>query len=327
MTKRFYCTLFDKNYILKGVAMLRSLHQHSADYHVFVLCLDDFVEEIISQLAFPHVTCIRLSCIETPDLLVAKQDRTSAEYCWTLSACLPFYVFNNYDEVDLITYLDADLFFYSSPEPIFEELSTSSIGITEHRFSPRLKHLEVNGKYCVQWVTFKRDNNGLSCLEKWRDQCIEWCYYRLEDDRMGDQKYLDTWVKEFDGVCEIQHIGAGVAPWNFDQYQIADWQSSIYVNELPVIFYHFHQFQPLDNGTFFRLSDEYRLLKDEPKEIYEQYESSLHSVLKDIRLLDKNFSYGLLKSPSVENGFIVKIFKRFMRKAHRLFFKFVLKLF
>jgi len=69
---------------------------------------------------------------------------------------------------------------------LFDEIGDSSIAIIEHRFSPRLKDREVNGRFCVEWNGFRRDDQGLDCLSRWRAQCIEWCYYRLEDGKMGE---------------------------------------------------------------------------------------------------------------------------------------------
>ena len=298
MKKRFYCTLFDKNYVLKGVTMLKSLEKHSNNYHVFVLCLDEFTEHIIQKLNLSHVSCIFLNNIETDELVAAKNNRTPTEYCWTLASCFTFYIFENFTEVELLTYLDADLLFFSSPEPIFGELEGASIGITEHRFSPRLKHLEVNGKYCVQWVSFRRDEDGMGCLKKWRRQCVEWCYYKLEEDRMGDQKYLDKWADEFSGVHNIKNLGAGTAPWNFDQYRISEQQGLIFIEDTPLIFYHFHQFQSYNDSSFFRLSETYKLIQNEPEPVYLIYEKFITQTLNEIRNIDSSFSYGLIEKKS-----------------------------
>lgn len=289
-----FCTLFDSNYLLKGVAMLRTLKQNCPGAHVHVLCMDGQTREILTQMDLPHVTCLSLSEVEHEALLEVKPGRSVAEYCWTLSPCLPWYVLQHNSDIDFITYLDADLYFYSPLQPLFDEIGNASIVVIEHRFPPAQKNLEVNGRFCVEWVGFRRDEQGLACLARWREQCIEWCFHRLEDDRMGDQKYLDKWPGLYSGLHILQHLGAGVAPWNYSQYSFAqDNQGDITLDDMPLIFYHFHQFQLLSNGTFDRLSGAYRAMGCEPENVYAAYEATLMKLLQEVRESRPDFSAGI----------------------------------
>lgn len=300
MIPRYFCTLFDRNYLLKGVAMLRSLHRVCPQARVFVLCMDAQTREVLGALQLPGVVLYNLAELESDDLLAVKGDRTVAEYCWTLSPCLPTFVLERHPEVDFLTYIDADLLFYSSIDPLFEEIGTASVAIIEHRFTPRLRHLEANGRFCVEWVSFRRDEEGLACLARWRAQCIEWCYYRLEEGRLGDQKYLDEWPTRYRHVHILQHLGAGVAPWNFDQYAYSvDAQGQIRVNDDPLIFYHFHQFQLLENGRFDRLSAFYTVERPEPDAVYSAYETQLQDVLVLVRGVSPGFAAGLKPAAQV----------------------------
>lgn len=302
MIPKYFCTLFDSNYLLKGVVMLRSLFEYCPEAHVHVLCMDAQTRQIISRLGFTQVTCISLVDLEDPALLAAKKTRNVAEYCWTLSPCLPWYVLQQNPAIQMITYVDADLLFYSAVEPLFEEIGDSSISIIEHRFTPRLQNLEVNGRFCVEWVSFKRDEEGLACLARWRDQCIEWCYARLENNRMADQKYLDDWPDCYRSVRILQHEGAGIAPWNYDQYQFRQQgDGSIAVNGSPLIFYHFHQFQLLEDGGFDRLSSLYTAEKREPENVYRTYELALHETIMDVRKLVPGFSCGMKSASHVKS--------------------------
>lgn len=294
MKTHHFCTLFDSGYLLKGIAMLTSLSRYCPGAHVHVLCMDALTCSILSRMGLPFVTCIMLDDVEDEALLEAKRDRGVAEYCWTLSPCLPWYVLQNNPTIDFITYLDADLLFYSQIQPLFDEIGDASIAIIEHRFSARLKDREVNGRFCVEWVSFRRDEQGLACLSRWRDQCIEWCYYRLEEGRMGDQKYLDEWPERYVSCHILQHQGAGIAPWNYSQYRFGtDEHGRHTVDGVPLIFYHFHQFQLLDNGEFDRLSTFYTAECAEPNAVYEVYEFILASILHDVRNLIPDFSGGL----------------------------------
>jgi hypothetical protein len=209
-------------------------------------------------------------------------------------------VLQNNPQIDFITYLDADLLFYSPVQPLFDEIGDSSIAIIEHRFTPRLQDREVNGRFCVEWVSFRRDKEGMACLSRWREQCIEWCYYRLEEGRMGDQKYLDEWPDRYPSCHILQHPGAGIAPWNYAQYAFGwDQSGGITVQGAPLIFYHFHQFQLLDSGHFDRLSTFYTSESPEPGPVYEAYESALKAVLLEVRVVAPGFSGGLKPAAKV----------------------------
>ena len=299
---KYFCTLFDSHYLFKGVVMLRSLLQHCADARIYVLCMDARCKTLLERMALPGVECLALDTVENPQLLIAKQNRNVAEYCWTLSASLTAWLLEHRAEVDMLTYVDADLMFFSSLDSLFEEIGDASISITEHRFTPRLRHLEENGRFCVQWVSFRRDAQGLRCLHHWRDQCIEWCYARLEDGRMGDQKYLDAWPSTYSSVHIVQHLGVGLAPWNYPNYRIErSGEGAITVDGRALIFYHFHQFQLLDDGTFDRLSTSYTVEQPAPEIIYQVYEQQMHAVVAQVRVLSADFSAGMKSKAYVKS--------------------------
>ena len=296
---RHYCTLFDRNYLLKGLALYRSLERHGGRFTLHVLCMDQVVHDILGRMNLAHVNLIRRVDFEDAELLAVKPSRSVAEYCWTCTPSLPLYVLARQPDIDLITYLDADLYFFSSPQPIFDELGGRSILIVEHRFAPRFLHFEVNGKYNVEWVSFRRDESGLAALRWWREKCIEWCFYRLEADRMGDQKYLDSWPERFAGVHVLQHPGAGVAPWNFTNYRLSRRDGALLVDEDALIFYHFHGFRHREDGRYVAMGDMYLDEGTFPRDIYELYHAALEESLRSVRRLDPGFSAGIEPFESV----------------------------
>ena len=142
----------------------------------------------------------------------------------------------------------------------------------------------------------------MKCLARWREQCIEWCYYRLEDGKMGDQKYLDEWPELYSSCHILMHPGAGIAPWNYAQYRFAsDEAGRITVQGAPLVFYHFHQFQLLDNGCFDRLSSFYTSEKAEPDAVYAAYEGDLKLRLAEVQALVPQFKVGLKPVASVRS--------------------------
>jgi hypothetical protein len=314
MIKHDFCTLFDRNYLFKGVAMLASLEEYSAGVRVFVLCMDDLTHEVLGEISFPHVERIRLTELEDEALLKVKPERGVAEYCWTLTPCLTDYVLERWPEIEQLTYLDADLLFFSDVEPLFTEIGPASIAIIEHRFIPRLASSEINGRFNVEWVSFRRDEEGLACLRKWRRQCIEWCFNRLEEGRMGDQKYLDEWPTLYRSVHILRHLGAGVAPWNYANYEIVGGSRGPTVNGYPLIFYHFHQLQMLRGGQFDYMASMYTVEKPPPAVIYKHYEAALKDAVRRVRRNRPLFSHGMKPIlPVLARRFVQTYFPRWLK--------------
>src|SRR2546426_7474292 len=172
---RYFCTYFDSNYLTRGLSLISSLQRFCKDFKIFVLCLDTEAQRILEELKIHQICTIALAELEKhdPQLLAAKETRSKVEYYFTCTPALPAFVLERWPEVDLITYLDADFFFFNDIEPAFAELAGSSIAITAHGFGPSLQKLEEFGRYNVGWVSFRRDKEGLRCLYDWRARCIE----------------------------------------------------------------------------------------------------------------------------------------------------------
>ena len=122
---RYYCTYFDRHYLSRGLALFESLQRHeTAPFTLFVVCMDEITRAVLAELALPGMRLIPLHEIERRDeaLLATRRSRSLVEYYWTMTPTIILRVLERHREIDLLTYLDADLFFFAPPQPIFEEL-------------------------------------------------------------------------------------------------------------------------------------------------------------------------------------------------------------
>jgi hypothetical protein len=257
-----FTTYFDKNYLSRGIILYDSLKQYCNDFELYILCLDDFTENYfkLNKQSYPEVRTLLQADIEAADveLKAAKENRNTIEYYFTLSPCLPLYLLKKYN-LSHICSLDADILFLSDPHLLFNYLNEYSIIITPHKFSPEIKAHEQFGEYNVSFQIFKNDGTGISCLENWRKQCIEWCddTYDEINERFADQKYLDAWMQNYPGkVKELFDNVSGLAPWNLNNFLIEKRDNFYYSNGERIIFYHFHHFKTLTkeiatNGFYF----------------------------------------------------------------------------
>jgi hypothetical protein len=240
---RAYCTLFDANYLARGLALYESLRRHEPEATLWVFCMDEPTKAVLDRLELPKLRAISLSELEEhdPALRGVKEDRTLLEYCWTATPSVLLYCLDREPGLDLITYLDADVFFFSSAQPLFDEFGDDAVMIVPHRYAPETAHLEeTSGVYNVELVSFRRDADGLEALRWWHDRCIEWCYYRVEDGKLGDQKYLDDWPERFRRVHVLEHVGGGLAPWNVTRFALKKPDGRVLVDTVPLVFFHFH---------------------------------------------------------------------------------------
>ena len=312
---REFCTLFDSNYLVKAVAMHRSLLRVYGDrFRLTAFVFDDLALRLLQRLDLPQLDLVTLEELEDfdADLKAVKPDRTPVEYCWTSTPALELFMFSERPEIDAVTYLDADLLFFRDAEPIFEAMGDASVAITPHRFAPEYAEQVKNGIYCVQWVTFRRDAHGQETLQWWHDRCIEWCYYRLEDGKLGDQKYLDDWPERFEGVHVVENKGAGLAPWNIPQYELRRRGERILVDDDELIFFHYHRVTVGPNGKHAWQPPGYAINAKQRKLVYDPYMAALDAALAEIRAIDPGFSAGVeeVKSPTMRErvgGLLAKV--------------------
>jgi len=294
------CTLFDSNYLIRGLTLYNSLARHCAEFHLYIFAFDEKCYDLLKNLRLKYATVISLKEFEDEKLLSVKSIRTKAEYCWTCTPSTILYCLKKY-QLESCAYLDADLLFFNSPQVLINELKDDSIILTLHRFPKNHDTSEINGKYCVQFMAFKNNSQGLITLNWWREECIKWCYNRLEDGKRGDQKYLDDWTERYQGVHVLKNLGGGVAPWNVVNYDFWKKNGEILGREIStgqkfkLIFFHYH------NSTIYkilgRLKTKYFQPVNKPTELifYREYDKYLNQAYKKIKSLDKKFNSGINK--------------------------------
>ncbi|HEY9900092.1 MAG TPA: hypothetical protein V6D00_13005 [Pantanalinema sp.] len=247
-----FFTFFDSYYLLRGMALYRSLKRHCPEFTLWIVCYDQACHDFYTGLALPEVRLITEADFEgdDPRLAKAKQERSRVEYYFTCTATIFRHLFERDPSIDLLTYLDADLYFYANPALMFEGLGDFSVAITPHRFPAGYEHLANHGKYNAGFAVFRNDARGRACLDWWRERSIEWCFDVLDGDRYANQKYLDQFPVLFQGVAEIQHPGVNLAPWNLAGQAVTVQDGEVRVGDHPLVFYHFHGLKKLKPWLF-----------------------------------------------------------------------------
>jgi len=289
-----FCTLFDSHYLTRGLAMYRSLVTTGDVFHLYIFCFDNETVEILRQMQLPYVTLVTLAEFESDELLLVKPTRSRGEYCWTCTSSIIRYSLDMFC-LQEVTYIDADLYFYQKPSLLLVDFhaSAASVLLTEHFFTPGFEKDLKYGRFCVQFMTFRNDPRGRCVLDWWISRCLEWCYARLENGRFGDQKYLDDWPDRFDGIYVDEHIGAGVANWNVQQYETGGTEKFPTVDGIPIVFFHFHGIRIYRSGI---CDIGYKPLSAKVVDIlYRPYFGAIQQAEDDIARSAKCFSLNRIK--------------------------------
>lgn len=255
VSARVYCTYFDQGYLSRGIAMIESLRAVGDQGTVVVLAMDSVVADYFIAHPELHVDVVRLEEVEAryPQLLSVKVSRTAMEYLFTLTPWLMGYVMETESEASWVTYLDADMEFFSSTDVIYSELQGYSVGIVSHRFTRKQEWRNKYGKYNVAWVSFHRDVEGLRCLQWWADSCLDWCGDYADNGRFADQGYLDQFTSVTKSVCIVTNAGVDVAPWNLARHSIStDANGNLTSDQDALVFFHFHGLRRSGNRYHFK---------------------------------------------------------------------------
>ncbi len=326
----FFCTLFDHNYLSRGLVMYESLKSHCSDeFKLYILTTDDIAFKWFCDNPQENITVNSLANImeSYPVLRKLENERTRTEFNWTLSSFSIQFFIKKYN-LPSITYLDADLCFYDDPKVLFDELKGESVIITPHNYTPCYDQTATSGRYCVQFMYFKNDEAGNEVLEWWRNACEEFCPGKYTDGKFGDQKYLDDWLSRFSGkVHEEKHMGCGIAPWNVQQFDIEKDENTFIISnkitkvKATLVFYHFHgvkEFLYEDKLFIWKLND-YELSDFIIDNFYKPYTQKLEEL--STKLPKQNLSGWTETSPNPIT------LPRLLLKTIKQSFKYLLKAF
>jgi hypothetical protein len=266
---RHYCTLFDRNYLARGLALHRSLLRHGGDCTLHVLCLDRTTRDLLSALRLPRVELLSIDGLEAwdPELAAVRPARAPAEFYFTCKPVLLGYLLERHPDARRLTYLDSDLFYFSDATAAEHEFGGNPVALSPHRFSGRNADRVRYGKFNAGWVSVDASAEAHRFVAWWRERCIEWCSLQVEEARFGDQKYLDRVPELFPGTDAI--AGAiNLGPWNLEPRLVRLRSPGVTIDGQPLVAFHFHGVQRM---------------------LFDIYDCGLHE-------------YGVALTPEVKNG-------------------------
>jgi SAM-dependent methyltransferase len=294
---RYYCTLFDKNYLYQGVALHDSLLATTREFTLFALAMDDEAFVTLGKLARESLVPIHVDDLLDEEVRAVRARTTHGQFCWVNQPLICQYLLNRRG-IDMVTYLESDSYFFSDPEVLFDELGAGSVSLVPHNFSSEFDNSETAGRFCVQFNAFRNDERGSAVLADWR--AANFRYQESAPSLYPGQTCIDAWPGKFPGVRILEHRGAGVAPWNVRGYRLASANGVPTVDGVPVVFYHYHQYGRLHGGAHELGS--YPMTRDVIDAFYRPYVAALRKAERDVKNVDPAFDFRRLHPDSVTLG-------------------------
>ncbi len=248
-----YCTLFDRRYLPQGLALWHSLRRHEPAAACWVLALDEETAVMLRTGASPGLQVVTLAELlaADPQLAAVRAGRSHPEFVFTLKPCLCRYLLREIPGIGVITYLDADLYFFGDPAVIQRELGGRSVFLVPHRYPAWQDDGPRYGCFNAGVLAFRDDELGRACLDRWREQCLASCALAADGMVYGDQKYLDEWPERLGAaVCVSRNPGLNFAPWNWARHRCTLDPAGVRIDGERLVAFHFAQFRWVSGNWF-----------------------------------------------------------------------------
>ena len=239
------CTIITKSHVHYAVALHKSFKRFDEKIKMHVLIVDTIeLKEIPSHdgIEFHSINSVVESEIgrRIHDKYYTKN---MDHFRWSSKPVFMMHLLNH--GIDNLLYLDSDLFFFSNPQFLFEELANNSMLLSPHfrTSDPSIDYLDygrnnTHGLFNGGFVGANKD--GIPALEWWASTCEKVC---VKDRKRGyyvDQSHLNLIPILFEKIGSLKHRGCNVASWNRNTCTRSLANDEVLINEeFEIVFIHF----------------------------------------------------------------------------------------
>jgi len=258
-----YCSLGDTKYLPHLICLIESIKRHiKGEHNIHILALDENVKNKLKN-KFQDIKIYDINEVQKDfeirslrflppgneaisNAKASNKDPGFVQFCWAMASCFCNWLMERINQS--ITYVDADILFFSDMDDFFSELGKKSIGFVSHR----IPYLYTSGEFNVGIVHFSCDGPGKSALKKWKLLMSNpQNNYSMGFGTCGDQKYLEVLYSIYrDDTCIVDQKFGHLAPWNVTNHSYDD-NKIIWNNEKQKLtYFHFAHFVMNEDGTY-----------------------------------------------------------------------------
>lgn len=249
-------TICSNNYLGQALALKQSFLKHNPGFSFVIVLMDKYSDEI-DYKQFSPAKFVLAEALDTINL----EDLISKYYIIELNTCIKAsafkYLIRQNSNLEVIYYLDPDLYFYNSLDSLNEKLKTKAAVLTPHILS----QIERDGKFpeentFLQYGVFNLGFLGLNpkkestkkILDWWEHRTLNYGYDSAHKGYFVDQLWINFLPVFYDDVEIVKSYGYNMAPWNLHERRIISLNDNkILLNDnSELVFYHFSKISTED---------------------------------------------------------------------------------
>ncbi|HEY6503091.1 MAG TPA: hypothetical protein VIZ28_03870 [Chitinophagaceae bacterium] len=270
------------NHIAQAKSLGDSVIKYAPGYKLVIGLVDKLDGRLPAEYWSPH------SLVEVHELAIPQFDEMYKRYTTLELNCALKSFFTGYVleklKPERFIFLDSDILLFDAPGFIDEELDHSSILLTPHitaalpadDCSPKEKDILKTGMFNAGFYALKNDDTANTFVRWWKDRMIDQCYERPKEGLNVDQKWLNFVPLYYKNVKVLQHPGCNAAYWNLHERHIEKKGDNFFVNNMPLIFFHFSGYSFHQPGKISRHQTRFDMNSNKAlKELFAIYHQAL----------------------------------------------------
>lgn len=260
------CTIVANNYLAQARVFARSFLEHHPQAIVYVLLAGRRDPEFLK--ANEPFTLIPVEDLGIAGLPALCFRYSVLEFCTAVKPFFLEYLLTQKGH-EHVLYFDPDIVFYAQADPLYEELSRHAIVLTPHLTDPLPddgllpdeRVIQRSGTYNLGFIAVRKTPLVQDFLRWWQDRLRWFCFCRPEQGMFVDQRWIDLVPGLFPDVGIVTDPGCNVAYWNLHKRIPESCGGQFVVRGVPLRFFHFSGYDPLQPGELSRHQTRFRLRK------------------------------------------------------------------
>jgi hypothetical protein len=289
-------TVVTPNYLAHALTIRKSFLQHNPDA-AFIICVLG-LESHCPVINFDNFYF--LNSLSDPRIEGMTRRYAPFEMVCALKPFYAAHILEQHTNIRRLIYLDCDMYVFAP----FATLTDAAITLSPHRtknteYLPEPKNYSVislnrYGVYNAGYFELHNKPEAVAFLEWWKNLMVDTGYEKPDEHLFSDQLWLNLVHSFFDDVYVNKNPGYNVAIWNLIERQVKEVNGTFYVNNEPLVLYHFSKYNMEKPDDMVNYIEPYLTFDNFPvlRSVYQKFrEELLEAGYEQYKTIPYPFSY------------------------------------